>query len=56
MSKILIKKNFSEIQHIYDSFFLDLYGVTHNGLKLFPGVLNVLKKLKIILIVPNEDL
>ena len=46
MSKILIKKKFSEIQHIYDSFFLDLYGVTHNGLKLFPGILNVLKKLK----------
>ena len=35
MKKIIKKKSFSEIINFYDFFFFDLYGVTHNGIKLF---------------------
>ena len=47
MNQKLVKKKFSDIEKSYDVFLLDLYGVTHNGIKLFPGVLEVLKKLKL---------
>ena len=46
MIKIEKKKNFSEIINTYEVFFFDLYGVTHNGIKLFPGIINILKKIK----------
>ena len=41
MKKFIIKKNFSEIGMFYDVFFFDLYGVTHNGVKLFPDTINI---------------
>ena len=46
MKKIIKKKNFSEIANFYNAFFFDLYGVTHNGIKPFPGIINILKKIK----------
>ena len=45
MNKI-IKKNFSDIEILYNIFFFDLYGVTHNGVRLFPNILNILRNLK----------
>ena len=46
MKKFIIKKNFSEIGLFYDIFFFDLFGVTHNGVKLFPDIINILKRIK----------
>ena len=46
MIKIIKKKKISEIANLYDAFLFDLYGVTHNGVKLFPGIINILKKIK----------
>ncbi len=46
MKKLIIKQNISEIEMFYEVFFFDLYGVTHNGFNLFPGVINILKNLK----------
>ena len=42
------KKRISEIINLYDVFFFDLYGVTHNGVSLFPDILNIFKKIKIL--------
>ena len=46
MKKIIRKKNFSEIEKFYEGFLFDLYGVTHNGVKLFPDIINILQKIK----------
>ena len=46
MKKIIRKENFSEIEMFYDVFFFDLYGVIHNGVHLFPNILNILRNLK----------
>ena len=46
MNIILKKKKISEIEMFYDIFLFDLYGVTHNGVNLFPDILNILKNLK----------
>ena len=46
MIKIIKEKKISEIANLYDVFFFDLYGVTHNGVKPFPGIINILKKIK----------
>ena len=46
MKKFIIKKNFSEVGLFYDIFFFDLFGVTHNGVKLFPDIINILKRIK----------
>tara|TARA_Y100000590_G_scaffold15367_1_gene18461 strand:- start:1186 stop:2004 length:819 start_codon:yes stop_codon:yes gene_type:complete len=35
-----------EIQSKYDAFFIDLWGVVHNGVELHSGAINVLKNLK----------
>ena len=48
MKNIIKKRNFLEIINSYEVFFFDLYGVTHNGVKLFPGIINILKRLKIL--------
>ena len=42
MKKFIIKKNFSEIVQFYDIFFFDLFGVTHNGVKLFHDIINII--------------
>ena len=44
MKKIIKKRKISEIANLYNTFFFDLYGVTHNGVKLFPDIVNILKK------------
>ena len=46
MKNFIIKKKFSEIGMFYDIFFFDLFGVTHNGIKLFPDTINILKRIK----------
>ena len=38
-------KGLSQVQGKYDSFFIDLWGVIHNGIQLYPGAINVLKNL-----------
>ena len=38
-------KGLSQIEGKYDTFFIDLWGVIHNGIELFPQAINVLKNL-----------
>ena len=38
-------KGLSQIQTQYDAFFIDLWGVTHNGIQLYEGAIKVLKNL-----------
>lgn len=40
-------KKLGEIGDEYNAFFIDLWGVVHNGVKLFPGILNTLEELKV---------
>jgi len=38
-------KGLSQVQSKYDAFFIDLWGVVHNGIELYPGAINVLRNL-----------
>tara|TARA_B100000029_G_C17542968_1_gene947390 strand:- start:922 stop:1740 length:819 start_codon:yes stop_codon:yes gene_type:complete len=38
-------KGVSEVQDKYECFFIDLWGVVHNGIELYPGAIEVLEKL-----------
>ena len=38
-------KGLSQVQSKYDAFFIDLWGVIHNGIQLYPGAINVLENL-----------
>ena len=38
-------KGLNQIQSNYDAFFIDLWGVIHNGIKLYPGAVEVLENL-----------
>ena len=38
-------KGLSEIYHKYDVFFIDLWGVVHNGIQLYPRAIDVLENL-----------
>ena len=38
-------KGLSEVQGKYDTFFIDLWGVIHNGIELYSGAINVLENL-----------
>ena len=38
-------RGLSEVHNKYDTFFIDLWGVVHNGVKLYPEAINVLKNL-----------
>ena len=38
-------KGLSQIQGKYDAFFIDLWGVVHNGVELYPEAINVLENL-----------
>jgi len=38
-------KGLSGIYHKYDVFFIDLWGVVHNGIQLYPGAIEVLENL-----------
>ena len=40
-----IIKGLREVQSKYDAFFIDLWGVIHNGVQLYPDAINVLKEL-----------
>ena len=43
--KTKLIKGVQEIHSRYDAFFIDLWGVIHNGIKVYPEAINVLKKL-----------
>ena len=43
--KTKIIKGLSRVQSEYDAFFIDLWGVIHNGIQLYPGAIKVLKNL-----------
>ena len=44
MKKKIIK-GLREIHENYDAFFIDLWGVIHNGIKLYPGAIEVVENL-----------
>ena len=46
MTKNLDSDGLSSIAHNYDLFYIDLWGVVHNGIKLYEGAINTLKELK----------
>lgn len=54
MEKILVMnnsielKNLSEIYENYDVFIIDLWGVVHNGEKIFNGINKVLNEIKLL--------
>jgi len=43
--KVKLIKGLSEIQSKYDTFLIDLWGVIHNGVALYPEAINVLENL-----------
>ena len=43
--KIKLIKGLSKIQTKYDAFFIDLWGVIHNGIQIYPGAIDVLENL-----------
>ena len=40
-----IIEGLSQVYNKYDAFFIDLWGVIHNGINLYPGAINVLENL-----------
>ena len=44
--KTILIKGLSEIQSKYDAFFIDLWGVVHNGIELYPGAIDVMENLE----------
>ena len=43
--KTKLIKGLSQIQSKYDAFFIDLWGVVHDGIQLYPGAIEVLENL-----------
>ena len=43
--KMKLIEGLSQVQSKYDAFFIDLWGVVHNGIKLHPGAIDVLENL-----------
>ena len=43
--KAKLIKGLSQVQSKYDAFFVDLWGVVHNGIQLYPGAIEVLENL-----------
>ena len=43
--KTKLIKGLSQVQSKYDAFFIDLWGVIHNGIQLYPGAIEVLENL-----------
>ena len=43
--KMKFIKGLSQVEDKYDAFFIDLWGVIHNGIELYPEAINVLKNL-----------
>ena len=63
MSDPIKLKSLKEIEDKYDIFFIDLWGVIHNGLQLFESIKNVLNRLKkkiklffLLLMLPEDPL
>ena len=48
MNNLIELKNLSEIYENYDVFFIDLWGVVHNGEKIFNGISKVLDEIKLL--------
>ena len=46
--KTKLIKGLSQVYEKYDTFFIDLWGVVHNGVKLYPEAIKVLKNLIIV--------
>ena len=46
MSDLIKLESLEEIEDKYNIFFIDLWGVVHNGLELFENVKTVLKRLR----------
>ena len=46
MTKNIDSDGLSSIVHNYDLFYIDLWGVVHNGIKLYEGAISALKELK----------
>ena len=45
MTKNLDNEGLRSIVNDYEFFFIDLWGVIHNGIQLYPGAINVLENL-----------
>ena len=43
--KAKLIKGLSQVQSKYDAFFVDLWGVIHNGIRLYPDAIEVLENL-----------
>ncbi len=43
--KAKLIKGLSQIQSKYDAFFIDLWGVVHNGIQVYPGAISVMENL-----------
>ena len=43
--KTKLIKGLSRIHEKYDTFFIDLWGVVHNGIQVYPRAIEVLEKL-----------
>ena len=43
--KTKLIKGLSQVQSKYDAFLVDLWGVVHNGIQLYPGAIQVLENL-----------
>ena len=48
MNNLIELKNLSEIYENYDVFIIDLWGVVHNGEKIFNGINKVLNEIKLL--------
>ena len=46
MREIKQIQNFRDLIYKYDVFFIDLWGVVHNGVNLFKNTLDVIEKIK----------
>ncbi|MDR2459085.1 MAG: HAD hydrolase-like protein [Holosporales bacterium] len=42
----MIHKSLNDVYHLYDSFLVDVYGVIYDGRDLYPGVLDILEKIR----------
>ena len=49
MTVNLEQKGLSSVANQFDLFFIDIWGVVHNGIKLYPNAINVLERLSEIL-------
>ena len=43
--KAKLIKGLREVYSKYDAFFIDLWGVIHNGIQIYPGAIDVLENL-----------